>query len=127
MPEKDQKAPAKLDNPNFERAFAGHVAGPVGECDCNRVFWDCYNEGYSWEDGERERLEADPAATRLDYAVSYVEFEGHRYVHDCACWHPRAARLAAFLDAHAGEIAEYLTLEKRRRTSEAERSPVVGD
>lgn len=110
---------------NFERAFRAKVAGCRGRCECGIEYYDAYNRGYSWEEGELDALEADPNAKALDYAVGYVEFEGRRYVDGCSCWHERAQRLIAFLQGHAGQIAEFLSLEKARKTREAEQAPVV--
>lgn len=110
---------------SFEKAFSGRTSGCVRDCQCGVTFWDGYNDGYSWEAGERERLEADPKAQRLDYAVGMIAFEDREYVAACECWHQRAIRLIAFIRGHDDEIAEFLTLEKQRKQREADRSPVV--
>ena len=110
---------------NFERAFRANVAGCRQRCECGVEYWDAYNRGYSWEEGELEALEADPKAKGLDHAVGFVEFEGRRYVDGCSCWHERAKRIIGFIEAHAGEIAEFLTLEKARKMREAETAPIV--
>ena len=110
---------------NFERAFRPGVAGCLGRCECGVVYYDAYNRGYDWNEGEFDALEADPKAIGLDHAVGYVEFEGRRYVDGCTCWHERAKRVIAFLQGHAGQIAEFLSLEKARKTREAEQAPVV--
>lgn len=110
---------------SFEQAFRGRVAGCVRDCECGKTYWDAYNTGYSWDEGERERLEANHQGTALNYAVETIEFEGRVYVLDCDCWHQRAIRLIAFLRSHDTEIAEFLTEEKKRKTLEAERSSVV--
>jgi len=109
---------------NFERAFDCHVGSCSATCACGRVF---YNPDRSWdfEENELEDLEKDPNATGLDYAVSFVEFEGQTNVMACDCWHNRAKQIMGFLDSHANKIAEYLKLEKERKTQEAENSPVV--
>ena len=110
---------------NFERAFRARVAGCRGRCECGIEYFDTYNGGYSWEEGEFEALQTDVKAKGLDHAVGYVEFEGRRYVDACTCWHERAKRLIAVLHGHAAEIAEFLSLEKARKQREAENAPVV--
>jgi len=110
---------------NFERAFRAGVSGPRHTCECGITYFDTYNTGYSWEDGEFEALERLPTAKPLDHAVGIIEFEGKQYVDGCTCWHDRAKRLITFFDYHAEGIAEYLSLEKARKTAEAARSPVV--
>ena len=57
--------------------------------------------------------------------MGIVEFEGSRFVDGCDCWHERAKLVILFLQAHAAEIATFLTLEKARKQREAERAPVV--
>lgn len=109
----------------FERAFSGNTGSCRGRCDCGVVFFDCGNDGYSWEPGELEALEADPAAKDLPYAVTYVVFEGRYYVSDCSCWHERAEQVKKFIDGHAAAIAEYIRLEKARKQRDAEMSPTV--
>lgn len=110
---------------SFERAFSSRTSGCVRDCNCGRVFYDAHNEGYSWEVGEYEKLDADPKATGLDYAVSVLYFEGRDYVVDCDCWHQRAIRLISFIRGHDEAIAAFLTEEKKRKMAEANRSPVV--
>ncbi len=114
---------AKLEN--FEKAFTNNYSGCRRTCGCGREFWDGYNRGYSWEDGEIEALEKNPNATVLEHSVGTIEFEGREYVMDCDCWHPRAEKLMGFIDGHANEIAKYLTLEKQRKKSIADSAPIV--
>jgi hypothetical protein len=114
---------AKLEN--FERAFDAHVGTCRAHCHCGKEYWDGHNDGYSWDDGEVEALEADPEATKLDYSVGFVEFEGKQYVNACDCWHKRAEQIIAFIDGHGREIADYLTREKRRLQAIADTAPVV--
>lgn len=110
---------------SFERAFRGGVGGFRRRCECGVEYWDAHNVGYDWDEGEIEALQNDPKAKALDYAVGVVEFEGHLYVDGCTCWHKRAKRVIAFLEEHAEAIAQFLSLEKRRKQIEADRSPVV--
>lgn len=110
---------------NFERAFSGHSAGCRRRCDCGRQYYDGV-QGYDWEEGELEALEADSEAVRLEYAPGDLMFEGAQYVDACDCWHKRAEQIMRFIDGHAVQIAEYLTLEKKRKQATADASPVVG-
>lgn len=110
---------------NFEQAFRGGVSGLRRTCECGVEYWDSYNSGYDWEEGEREALEADPKAKALDHSVGVVELEGRYYVDGCTCWHKRAEQVIRFLNEHAVAIAEYLTLEKKRKQAEADAAPRV--
>jgi hypothetical protein len=109
---------------NFERAFSGGTAGCVRRCECGKQYYDGV-QSYDWEEGELEKLQADPKARHLEYAPGDVVFEGCSYVDACDCWHKRADKIMGFLDAHAHQIAEYLTLEKKRKQSIADDAPVV--
>lgn len=110
---------------NFERAFRGRVSGCRRVCDCGVEYWDNYNGGYDWDEGELDALAADPNAKPLPHSVGVIEFEGRVFVDGCRCWHPRAKKLIEWIDAHASEIAEYLTLEKKRKQQDADNAPVV--
>ena len=117
-----------IDNPkleNFARAFSNNSGGCRSVCACGKEFYDNYNRGYSWEPGELETLNADPEAIALDYSVSEIEFEGKTFCADCGCWHERALQIIAFIDSHSRHIAEWLTLEKKRKQVLADHSPVV--
>lgn len=111
---------------NFERAFNSGCGGCVRTCECGRVFFDAHNS-YDWEDGELERLTANPKATSLDYCVSTISCEGREYVADCDCWHSRAYAIMGFIDAHAHKIALYLRLEKKRKQDIADAAPIVDE
>lgn len=110
---------------SFERAFRGGVNGCRMRCECGVEYWDAYNGGYDWNEGEIKALQKDPNTRALDHAVGVVTFEGHAFVDGCTCWHERASRIIGFLNGHAEAIAAYLTEEKKRKTADAERAPVV--
>jgi hypothetical protein len=112
----------KLDN--FIQAFSSHTGGCRRTCHCGKEFWDNTN-GYDWEPGEVEALEKDPAARALAYSVSTISLEGREYVMDCICFHERAEQVMRFIDGHAQAIAEYLTLEKKRKQRIADEAPTV--
>ena len=109
---------------NFKQAFDSGGGSCARQCECGKQF---YNPDPSWdfEEGELEGYEKDNNTIALDYSVGCVEFEGRSYVYDCVCWHDRAKTIITFLDGHAYEIAEYLSLVKKQKTREAENSPVV--
>ncbi len=109
---------------NFERAFSSGTGGCVRTCNCGVRFYD--NDGsYDWEEGELDGLRADPTARALEHTVGDISFEGKEYVDACDCWHERALKLMDWIDGHAYKVADYLTLEKKRKQEEADRSPVV--
>jgi hypothetical protein len=110
---------------SFEGAFSGRTGSCVRDCECGKTFWDSYNTGYDWEEGEVDRLVADPKAIAVDYAVGTIEFEGRTYVNACDCWHQRAIRIIAFLRGHDEAIADFLTAERKRKQQQADRAPVV--
>jgi hypothetical protein len=114
--------PEKLQT--FEDAFSTHSGSCYATCACGRIFYNS-NGGWDWEEGELENLEKIQTAVDLDYAVESLSFEGKTYVKDCKCWHDRAAIIKKFVDGHAREIANYLTAEKKRKTTVAEKAPVV--
>lgn len=119
-----------IDNPkleNFARAFDTHCGGCRNTCACGREFYDGINSGWSWEPGELEKLEEDSSATCLDCTVSTIFFSGREYCTECDCWHEEALAIIKFIESHAHAIAEWLTLEKKRKIAEAESSPVVED
>ncbi len=101
----------------FEQAFSDGVGSCRAACACGKEF---YQEGpYSWEKGELEGLKAR-GATLLEWAASFMSFEGRTFVMDCDCWKPRAQQVMGFLDGHARKIAEYFKLEKVRKTEIAQ-------
>jgi hypothetical protein len=110
---------------SFIDAFDSHGGSCHRNCECGRQFFDDYNGGYTWNDGELEALQANPEVTALQHSVGSILLEGREYVMDCDCWHARAERVIGWLDNHASEIAEYLSLEKKRKQKLADESPVV--
>ncbi len=110
---------------SFIEAFRDRVASSRATCHCGRMFYNPDN-GWDWEEGELERLADDASVTALNWAVSYISFEGRTFIVDCDCWHERAKRLMAFISGHDEKIADFLTAERRRRQDEANRSPTVG-
>jgi hypothetical protein len=109
----------------FEKAFASDGGLCRATCHCGKTYYNSYDQQIGWEEGELEKLEADDQAIGVDFHVGRVDLEGREYVNTCTCWHERAEIVMNFLDSHAFQIAEYLTLEKARKQKEADRSPVV--
>lgn len=109
---------------NFERAFSDHSGGCVRTCECGKTYFDNYNSGYSWDDGELEKLQAG-GGIPLAHSVGDIAFEGKQYVDACDCWHERAKHLMKFIDGHAVAIADYLKREKQRKQQEADSSPTI--
>lgn len=108
---------------NFECAFGTGSGGCRRVCECGREFYNPEG-GWDWDDGELEDLEKR-GATALEYTVGEISFEGKVFVNGCNCWHPRAERLIDWIDGHRNQIAEFLTLEKKRKQREANDAPVV--
>lgn len=113
----------KLDN--FKEAFSSRTGHCRLRCACGKEYFDNVNPGYSWEEGELESLQAG-AGIAVFGAIGGVEFEGSYYAENCTCWHPRMERIIGFVDGHATQIAEYLSLEKAHKQRIADASPVVG-
>jgi len=109
----------------FISAFRTNMSGCRRTCHCGREYWDGGNDGYSWEDGEIEALSNNPNAVELPYTVETIEICGIEYVPDCDCWHRKAYAMLEFIDGNAVAIAQYLTLEKKRKQKIASDSPVV--
>lgn len=117
--------PSEIDIEQFERAFSMHISGPVAECDCGKVFWDTYNTGYDWDEGEEDRLRADPNVVGVRHGVERIALEGRIYCMDCSCWHERAERIATWLRDHQEQIGEWFKLEKRRLAEASQRVPAI--
>lgn len=109
----------------FEEAFASGCCTCCMTCDCGRTYWDSYNTGYTWNEGEKDRLQNDPNATSLPHSVGIVEFEGRTCAADCTCWHARAERVMAFLFEHKGKIAEFFRLKRKSLHEAAESMPCM--
>ena len=109
----------------FEDAFYDHGGGIVRTCECGVTHYNDSSDAYGWEDGELDKLHADPKAVPLDRDAFEMSFEGRRYVTQCQCWHERAKMIMRFLDSHGHSIAIYFRLEKERKTKEAEDSPEI--
>lgn len=110
----------KLDN--FELAF-GDGSGAMRTCECGKTYFDDYNTGYGWEEGELENLRAKYIA--VDHSIGNISFEGKDYVNVCTCWHKRANQIINFLDGHSYAICDYFKREKARKQTEADLSPTV--
>jgi len=114
---------------SFEQAFRGRVNGCRRTCECGITYWDNYNGGYDWDEGELDELvdlQGIGKAKPLGYAVGVVEFEGRYYVDGCTCWHDRAKKIIGFIEGHAAAIADFLQREKKRKLAEAMSAPTVG-
>ena len=110
---------------NFERAFNSGSGGCRRECACGRQFYTT-DTGYHWDEGELEALAADPDAVAREWSIGTVILGGVEYVTDCKCWHAPALKCIEWMDENAYQVAEYLSLEKKRKQDEADRSPLVG-
>lgn len=109
---------------NFEVAFSDNHGCSRHVCNCGIEYYNPEG-GWSWEEGELEALEKDDNSISIDYSVPIMSFENKEYVMSCDCWVTRAEYIIGFIKNHGHKIAEFLNLEKKRKTSEAEQSPIV--
>jgi hypothetical protein len=112
----------KLDS--FEQAFDPGWGGCRRTCACGKTYYNptgCWD----WEEGELEALEKDPMTTGCDYAIGVVVIEGVEYANACNCWHPKATKIATWLDNHASFIAKYFAFEKQRLQQMADEIPTI--
>jgi len=115
----------KEDIEQFEEAFSMHTSGSVAECACGRVFWDSYNSGYYWENGERERLSESKTATSVPHSVERVVIDGIVYCMDCSCWHSKAERIIQWLRDNQTQVGQWYALEKRRLQFASNEVPII--
>jgi hypothetical protein len=95
----------------FARIFDSHCGGCRRQCICGRQHFDFSDNGWTWEDGELERLEAmakkEPDIyIGHDGTIGTMEIDGVDIVYDCKC--DNAAKYERFILAHAEQLAEYL-------------------
>jgi hypothetical protein len=109
---------------SFEDAFSDHGGSCRRQCRCGKEYFNPCGT-WDWAEGELEKLCNDKESISLSHSVGGVVFEGTYYVEDCNCWHERAKRIMAFLDAHKDEIAAYFVSEKKRLHAEAEAIPAI--
>lgn len=120
----------------FERAFSGGTSSCRMTCNCGREFFYDYNSGYSWDEGELEKLRerADtarkqgiihPMTVACDYAPSEIRFDGRSYVDACDCWHERATKVRHFLMTHRRQVGMLFKLEREASIRNAESIPVI--
>lgn len=101
----------------FRRVFDSHSGGCRRRCACGREHFDFSDNGWSWEVGELERLEAlalkEPDLyIGHDNTIGTMEIAGLEIVCDCKC--ETAAKYERFICTHARQLAEYL----RKRAKE---------
>jgi len=109
---------------SFEMAWKCDAHGPTAVCNCGKAYVDGHNAGYTWGEGEFEKLVANGAIT-LDHSVGTFQLEGREYVDGCSCWEAKAERIMDWLDANAVRVAYYLNMERDRKMREATRVPLV--
>jgi len=107
---------ASLDN--FDRAFS-NMRTNVCTCNCGKVYWDYWNTGYDWCEGERERLEADKTATGVGYSIDIIDIDGREYANACDCWKQRASKIICWLEESREAVVSLLRYERDRKMAEA--------
>jgi hypothetical protein len=110
---------------SFEESFFGGISGCSMECQCGKLYYDAYNTGYDWEEGEFEGLEEDEEALAVNHSVGTLYIGGKEYVCVCKCWHEKANEIIKFIDSNSHQIANYLSLEKEKASKDAAKMPTV--
>lgn len=111
---------------SFEKAFDDRVGSCRGDCACGKVYFDdSVHGGWDWEEGELDKLRANPKAVAIAEGVGFLTFEGRTFVFQCDCWRERALKVGAWILAHADSIATFLSEEKKRRERAAAHFPTV--
>lgn len=108
----------------FEEAFVDDKGRCKVTCHCGATYYNNFDY-IEWEDGELEEMEASDKAFGVSHFIGTLTLEGRQYVDCCDCWLKHAEKVMNFIDDHARAIATYLTLEKKRKQEEADKSPVV--
>jgi len=108
---------------NYERAFSACHSSCRIDCPCGKTFFHDDEGFYDWEEGEFEKLTANPEATSLDYAPSGVMVYGVEHCTSCDCWHDKAEKITDFLDRNGHHIQDYFELEYKRKLAMATAAP----
>jgi hypothetical protein len=111
---------------NFATAFSSNSSGCVRTCACGRQFYDTANT-YDWEEGEFEKLCADPQAVALPHAVGTLVIQGVEFCEDCTCWYATAKPLIKLFHSQPRQIARYFELEKQRKERLAAAFPMISN
>lgn len=109
----------------FEDSFGCCMSSQIGQCDCGKIYWDGYNSGYDWHEGQEQRLTEDPNATRVNWGVEYVEIFGAIYCQDCECWKGKAQQIVDWLRHYQTQVGRFYKLEKKRLLQSASEVPAV--
>lgn len=126
MSESNQPLESDAAIDSFERAFS-HTSTREFTCDCGKVYWDAHNSGYDWQEGEVEKLQADPNVHACGHAIGIIDIDGRQYADACNCWHPLASRIIRWLEANRDEVVAFLRMEKQRCVAEANQMATVED
>jgi len=110
---------------SFHEAFSSNVSGFSMTCECGKTYYDDFNTGYDWEEGELEALEESDTAQAVGHSVGTIYIYEKEYVAVCGCWHKEARDLMKLIDAMAHPIADYLSREKVRMSEIAASRPTV--
>lgn len=111
---------------NFEEAFSLCISSLREECNCGKVYYDTYND-YDWGEGEYENLENNPNSVPVCHSIGTIQFDSKRYVNVCDCWHEQAQKYLNWLGCFSKEVANFLSMEKKRLSIEAANIPLVDD
>jgi hypothetical protein len=111
----------------FETIFDSHGGGCRRECACGRTHFDISDNGWDWEDGELEGLQAKAKEQPDKYIehdgiVGCMEICGAVIVYDCKCG--LALAHERFLVVDAERIAKYLNERAKRLREKADKMEV---
>lgn len=113
----------------FEKSFRAGTSTVHMQCNCGKIYFDSENVRHALiEEQEIRRLNKQVEqgkATSVDYSIGILEFEGRSYADACTCWHPRAERIAKFLDGHATKIADYFKAKREMLMAQANAIPAI--
>jgi len=95
----------------FLKVFDSHTGGCVRECSCGRTHFDISDNGWTWGDGELERLKEKASIfpecyIEVDGTVSTMNVGGEEIVEGCKC--KKAKEYESFIRDNAVQIKEYL-------------------
>lgn len=95
----------------FLKIFDSHTGGCVRECSCGRTHFDISDNGWTWGNGELEKLKEKAKKNpdryiEVDGAVSTMNVGGEEIVEGCQC--DRASIHESFIRDNAVQIKKYL-------------------
>lgn len=122
--------PFKVPSEMFREAFTSNGAGCRRDCQCGRIWFEGDATGYTWDDGEFEKLTEMSKATpnlcvEVHYSIPTYYFEDSEIVWDCKCFFSnKAAEFEHTVLAEAQRVARLLNSRAKQLRLAAERIEV---